>query len=56
MIIASSADELAKQFVNHLENQHIMNDKIESGYNFAKEQTWEKITEMYLRLWDKYNN
>jgi len=56
MVIVSSAEELAEQLSYHLKNSQIMKDKVEASYNFAKNQTWEKVANMYLDLWNRDNN
>jgi len=56
MVISSSAEDLAKQMTDHFENLSLIQEKVEAGYNFAKNQTWEKVANMYLDLWNKSNN
>jgi len=51
MLITSSAEELAEKVVYYLKNPEEAGDKIKNAYNFAKEQTWEKVADMYLELW-----
>lgn len=32
----------------------INNKYSEEGYDWAKKQTWQKVTDLYLKLWQKY--
>ena len=56
MVISSSAEDLAKQMTYHFKNPSLIQKKVEAGYNFAKNQTWEKVANLYLDLWNKGNN
>lgn len=51
MIIAGSGMELAEKFNNLKPETEIK--MIDEAYRWAKDQTWEKLTELYLNLWQK---
>jgi len=51
MVITSSPEELAEEIAYYYKNPERAEEKIKNAYNFAKEQTWEKVAEMYLKLW-----
>ena len=53
MRISGSADELIKQFDNALKNPKKIDRMIIKAHNFAKTQTWDRIADMYLKLWKK---
>ncbi|MFC1627310.1 glycosyltransferase family 4 protein [Patescibacteria group bacterium] len=48
--ISSSVDELTKQVKNSLQRHAL---KVKKGQSFAKKQTWDKVTNIYLQLWKK---
>jgi len=45
--------EKVKYYLEHPEEERKIVDK---AYNWAKKQTWEEVTELYLRLWQKQFN
>lgn len=45
--VVDSADKI----MNEVENLGEKHTKADQAYNWVKEQTWEKVVEMYLRLW-----
>ena len=51
MIIVSSSEELAEEIAYYYKNPEKAEEKIKNAYNFAKEQTWEKVAITSLRLW-----
>lgn len=51
MIITSSPEELAEKIAYYHKNPERAEEKIENAYNFAKEQTWDKVADTYLKLW-----
>lgn len=51
MIISSSSEELAENIAYYYKNLEKAKEKIKNSYLFAKEQTWEKVADTYLRLW-----
>ncbi len=51
MIIVSSPKELAEKIVYYYKNPKKAEEKIKNAYRFAKEQTWEKVANTYLKLW-----
>lgn len=40
--------EKVEYFLKHPEEEKLL---VERGYNWAKEQTWEKVVDLYLGLW-----
>lgn len=50
--IAKSRDEIAAFVLKSIKNGS-NNEKIKAGYKWAKEQTWEKVANVYLSLWEK---
>ena len=51
MVIASSPEELAEKIAYYLNHQKETEEKIKNAYLFSKDQTWEKVTNTYLKLW-----
>ena len=52
MVIASSAEELAGKIEELLNNQQYVECKIKNAFEFAKRQTWESETDIYIKLWE----
>lgn len=55
MVIVSSSEELANELLFYHNNPKKAEEKINNAYNFAKEQTWEKLTDTYLKIWGAKN-
>lgn len=55
IISDSDTEKLAEKVTNLLENQKIREKLTERGYRWAREQTWEKVVDLYLRLWKLRN-
>jgi len=53
MLIAGSADELVFKMKAILKQPTEEKLMIERAYNWAKQQTWKKITKEYLNLWQR---
>lgn len=53
IIIENDPEKMAEKIVFYSSHQMDANNLIEQGYIWAKNQTWEKVTEMYLSLWKK---
>lgn len=51
MVIASSPKELVEKIAYYYKNPKKTKEKIKNAYLFAKEQTWEKVANTYLKLW-----
>ncbi|TFH43143.1 MAG: glycosyltransferase [ANME-2 cluster archaeon] len=52
MIIASSSEELADKIAYYNKNTDAAEEMVKNADSFAKEQTWEKVADTYLKLWD----
>ncbi len=52
IVSVSSSEKLAEKFVYYSKNPEKAEEKINRAYRFAKENTWEKLTNMYLKLWN----
>ncbi|CAN5168534.1 glycosyltransferase family 4 protein [soil metagenome] len=53
MVIAKTPDEIAEAVSYYLDHPENEKDHIEKAYQWAKEQTWEKMVDLYLSLWKK---
>ncbi len=53
IFIAPDAEGIANDFVKHFEDIKLTAAITEKGFKWAKEQTWDKMTETYLSLWSK---
>lgn len=53
MIIAGSVDELVKKMNYIMKHPEIEKKMVDRAYNWAKEQTWEKLADQYETLWQK---
>lgn len=51
IIVVNSPEELADKVEYYSKNEAEREKIIESGFNFAKKQTWEKMMLSYLQLW-----
>ena len=49
--ISKNSGEIMQELIKYLENERLKAQKINKGYAFVKNQTWEKMTDMYLKLW-----
>ena len=50
-ITCNSSEQLADKIIYYIDNLKETEKKIEEGYDFAKLQTWDKVSNIYLRLW-----
>jgi len=54
MWIAGSANELVSQINNYLQGPTLkVRKQLQKAKNFAKDQTWDKVVNIYLNLWKK---
>ncbi len=51
IVVASSPEELAEKIAYYHKNPEKTKEKIIKAYLFAKEQTWTKVVNTYLKLW-----
>lgn len=51
IFISSNYTELAKELEYVIKNSNKEKAKIINGYNWARKQTWEKMTNLYFKLW-----
>jgi glycosyltransferase involved in cell wall biosynthesis len=49
--IANSPQQLANQLHHYFNHPKKEKHKISTAYNWVKHQSWEKVTDMYLKLW-----
>lgn len=49
--IANSTQQLAEQIQYYLDHPQAEQDKINQAYNWVQTQTWEHLTNQYLKLW-----
>lgn len=49
--ICKDADEVAGVVIDIFKNSWKSESMVSSGYNWAKDQTWEKVTNTYFNLW-----
>jgi len=52
IIVSSSPEDLVESLVYYIKNPKKANEKIINSFNFVKTQSWEKLTDKYLRLWN----
>jgi len=50
--IASSPGEITKSVLKYLKEKDAMSKKIRDGKKWASSQTWEKLTNQYISLWN----
>ena len=53
IIIVNSADKVAEKVIYLLKNPDEAKNTIEKGFNWVKNQSWENVSEIYLKLWTK---
>lgn len=53
MVISDSPEEIAKAVAFYLTHPEYEKEHIENAYTWVKEQTWEIMVEMYIKLWRK---
>ena len=51
IIISNSPDEISKKIQYYSKHEKQTKKLIEGGYAWVKQQTWEKLTGLYLKLW-----
>lgn len=51
--ISPNAEEIASDFIKHFEDSILTDAVVKTGFEWARGQTWEKMTEIYLSLWSK---
>jgi len=51
LIVASSAEKLADRIAHLLQNHEEEKSMVESAWNFAREQSWDRVADIYLNLW-----
>ena len=49
--ISKNSNEIRDQLYKYLSDEKLKNIKISNGYTWVKNQTWEKMTDTYLKLW-----
>lgn len=54
IIIESNPARLADKIISLLKNRRLKNQLVDKGYNWVKQQTWEEVTNLYLKLWNKH--
>ena len=53
IVIESDPKELAKKVLFYAKNPGEEKKLVKNAYNWAREQSWEKVTEGYLAVWEK---
>jgi len=53
MVIANHGRMLADKIIKYLNHPQSFQVKVNQAYRFAEKQTWNKLTEKYLQLWQK---
>lgn len=51
--ISSSSKELVSQLSNYFKKTDEITFKIKSAYNWVANNTWERVTDVYILLWEK---
>jgi glycosyltransferase involved in cell wall biosynthesis len=49
--ISADSNQLKDELNRYLADEKLKNSKINKGYEWAKDQTWENMVNLYLRLW-----
>lgn len=52
--ISKNSDEIEDELIKYISDVRLKTLKINKGYAWVKNQTWDKMTDMYLKLW-KFN-
>ncbi|GDX61908.1 glycosyl transferase [Candidatus Levyibacteriota bacterium] len=55
IIIENSHQKLAEKVAFFIKNPTLEAYKIEEGYKWVKNQTWDSVVKLYLKLWNKHN-
>jgi len=53
VVIANSAEEIYSKVVYYLKNPNEEKIIVDKAYNWVKDQTWDRVFETYIRLWNK---
>ena len=53
MVVAGSPEELARRLAAHLPSPHQDRALLDQAEAFAREQTWRRVAETYLQLWQE---
>lgn len=51
--ISQNEDGIARDFITHFEDPILTEAIVKNGFEWIKEQTWDKMTKTYLSLWSK---
>ncbi|PIS14325.1 hypothetical protein COT64_03255 [Candidatus Shapirobacteria bacterium CG09_land_8_20_14_0_10_39_12] len=54
IIIESSPEQLAQKISYYFESPKEEKEMTEKAFDWAKEQSWKKVSEIYINLWQKY--
>ena len=49
--IAKNSNEIQRELEMYLSNDELKNAKVNKGYNWVKTETWDKMVNIYLKLW-----
>jgi len=52
IFLSNSPNELVKQLIGTMEKPDIAKEKAELAYKWVKEQTWQKMADNYIHLWE----
>ncbi len=52
IVIENSPVKLAEEVIFYLNNAKKVDELVNKGYDWAKKQTWEKVVNTYLKLWE----
>jgi glycosyltransferase involved in cell wall biosynthesis len=52
IVIEKDPEQIKKKIIHYLENTQDAKKITERGHDWAKENTWDKITTLYLNLWE----
>ena len=50
--ISPDAADVASELKRYLSDSALKNDKINKAYSWVKTETWEKMVNLYLKLWN----
>ena len=49
--VSKDSNEIKNELYKYLSDERLKEIKIKKGYEWVKNQTWEKMTDIYLKLW-----
>jgi hypothetical protein len=54
--ISNNSFSVSKEIERYYGNKKVIDQKVEDGFNWAKNKTWDSLMNLYLKLWSGANH